>query len=61
MFIVPATREVPAIGVLLGGTGLARRLAQPPRPLAALYKPLPISSQALPGRAAPRAVEVSPC
>jgi len=61
MFMVPATREVPAIGVLLGGTGLARRLAQPPRPLAALFKPLPISSQTLPGRAEPRALEVSPC
>lgn len=61
MFTVPATREVRPVGVLLGGSGLARRLALSPRPLAALLKPLPIGSQELPGRAEPRALEVSPC
>lgn len=61
MFTVPATREVRPVGVLLGGSGLARRLAQPSRPLAALLKPLPISSRELHGRAEPRALEVSPC
>lgn len=61
MFAVPATREVRAVGVLLGGSGLARCLILQPRPLAALLKPLPISSQKLAGRAEPRALEVSPC
>lgn len=61
MFTVPATREVRAVGVLLGGSGLARHLPLQPRPLAALLKPLPIGSRERAGRAEPRALEVSPC
>ncbi len=61
MFAVPATREVRAVGVLLGGSGLARRLVVQPRPLAALLKPLPPDSQEACGCAQSRAVEVGPC
>lgn len=61
MFTVPTTREMRAVGVLLGGSGLSRHLVLQPRPLAALLKPPPISSHELPGRVEPRALEVSPC
>ncbi|GEM_PF-1984940 len=45
MFAVPVTREMRAIGVLLGGSGHARRLTVQTRPLAALLKPCPSASQ----------------
>lgn len=61
MFTVPATRGVRAIGVLLGGSGLARHLPLQPRPLAALLKPLSARSPEQAGRADRSAVEVSPC
>lgn len=39
MFAVPVTREMRAIGVLLGGSGRARILTMPARPLAVLLRP----------------------
>lgn len=44
MFAVPVTRETRAIGVLLGGSGLAQVLILQTRPLAALLKPFPNAS-----------------
>jgi hypothetical protein len=61
MFAVPATREVRAVGVLLGGSGLARRLVLQPRPLAVLLKPLPPVSQKACGCAESCVAEVSSC
>ncbi|MBA4175430.1 MAG: hypothetical protein C0505_02525 [Leptothrix sp. (in: Bacteria)] len=61
MFAVPATREVRAVGVLLGGSGLARRLVVQSRPLAVLLKPLPPVSQEACGCAESCAAEVGPC
>ena len=61
MFAVPATREVHAIGGLLGGSGLARRLVVQPRPLAVLLKPLPPVSQEVCGCAESCAAGVGPC
>lgn len=39
MFAVTATRDVRAIGVLVGGSGRTRSPRKPSRPLAALLKP----------------------
>ncbi len=44
VFAVPVTRETRAIGVLLGGSGLAQVLTLQTRPLAALLKPFPNAS-----------------
>ena len=40
MFAVPVTREVRAVGVLLGGSGRARMLTLRVPPIAALMKPV---------------------
>ena len=45
MFAVSATRELRAIGVLLGGSGHAQKPPLQPRPLAALLKSFPLASQ----------------
>ena len=45
MFAVPVTREMRAVGVLLGGSGRARMLTTQPRPLAALLRPSPSAPQ----------------
>lgn len=39
MFAVPVTRETRPVGVLLGGSGLARMLAVRKPPVAALLRP----------------------
>ena len=39
MFAVPSTREMRPVGVLLGGSGLARMSASQPPQVAALLKP----------------------
>jgi hypothetical protein len=41
MFAVPATRVMRAVGVLLGGSGLAWKLTVQTRPVAVLLRPLP--------------------
>ena len=40
MFAVPSTREMRPVGVLLGGSGLARTSASQPPQVAALLKPI---------------------
>jgi hypothetical protein len=45
MFAVPVTRETRAVGVLLGGSGLARILAVRKPVVAALLKPHPSVSE----------------
>lgn len=45
MFAVPVTREARPIGVLLGGSGLARRLAVRKPAVAALLRPYPFVSK----------------
>ena len=40
MFAVPSTREMQPVGVLLGGSGLARMSASQPPQVAALLKPI---------------------
>ena len=40
MFAVPSTREMRPVGVLLGGSGLARMSASQPPQVAALLKPI---------------------
>lgn len=61
MFAVPVTRERRAVGVLLGGSGLALVLPEQARPLAALLKPIPCVSQEASGNEEHRAAEVTPC
>ncbi len=41
MFAVPVTREIRPVGVLLGGSGLARMLTLHTRQPAALLRPCP--------------------
>jgi hypothetical protein len=45
MFAVPVTRETRPIGVLLGGSGLARNLAVRKPVVAALMRPSPSVSE----------------
>jgi hypothetical protein len=49
MFAVTVTREMRAIGVLLGGSGLAWKLTVQTRPVAALLRPLPYACVAARG------------
>ena len=44
MFAVPSTREMSPVGVLLGGSGLARMSASQPPQVAALLKPIASAS-----------------
>ena len=44
MFAVPSTREMRPVGVLLGGSGLARLSASQPPQVAALLKPIASAS-----------------
>ena len=44
MFAVPSTREMRPVGVLLGGSGLARMSASQPPQVAALLKPIASAS-----------------
>ena len=44
MFAVPSTRETRPVGVLLGGSGLARMSASQPPQVAALLKPIAFAS-----------------
>jgi hypothetical protein len=61
MFAVPVTRELRAIGVLLGGAGHARLLTLPARPLAALLKSSPSSPRCVAWESESRAAGVSSC
>ncbi|MDE2300266.1 MAG: hypothetical protein KGK18_19120 [Burkholderiales bacterium] len=61
MFAVPVTRERRAVGVLLGGSGLAQVLLVQTRPLAALLKPAPSASKEVSGAEERRAAEVGSC
>ena len=61
MFAVPVTRELRAIGVLLGGSGRARMLTMRPRPLAALLKPCPSALLGVAWESENRAAGVSSC
>ena len=45
MFAVPSTREMRPVGVLLGGSGLARMSASQPPQVAALLKPIASASE----------------
>ena len=44
MFAVPSTREMRPVGVLLGGSGLARMSTSQPPQVAALLKPIASAS-----------------
>lgn len=44
MFAVPKTRELPAVGVLLGGSGRARVPTLQAPPVAALMRPFALAS-----------------
>lgn len=44
MFVVPSTREMRPVGVLLGGSGLARMSASQAPQVAALLKPIASAS-----------------
>ena len=48
MFAVPVTREMRAIGVLLGGSGRASRLPARRPLVAALFRPYPTDSASKP-------------
>lgn len=60
MFAVPVTREMRAIGVLLGGSGLAWKLTVQTRPVAALLRPHP-SGTTVPGHGDQRTVGDRSC
>lgn len=61
MFTVHVTRSTSPVGVLLGGSGRARSIKVPPRPLAALLKPSHLASHEVCEREENRAAEVGPC
>lgn len=61
MFTVNVTRSTPPVGVLLGGSGRARNIAAPTRPLAALLMPSHLASREVCVCKENRAAEVGPC
>ena len=64
MFAVPSTREMRPVGVLLGGSGLARMSASQPPQVAALLKPMASASVQACWAAENRAFEIlegQPC
>ena len=61
MFAVPVTRQMHAVGVLLGGSGLARAPNLLARPMAALLRPSSSVAQGADRRPENRAVGDGSC